>query len=94
MRVQVNGTSLFVDVEGTALEPDGYAMREKPTLLLLRPPGGVRPLGPLHPGHRGQPVLPPAALLHHRLTSPERQRHVGGGKATEPVWRAPAMNPP
>ncbi|MEV0308198.1 alpha/beta fold hydrolase [Nonomuraea fuscirosea] len=35
MRVQVNGTSLYVDVEGTALEPDGYAMRDKPTLLLL-----------------------------------------------------------
>jgi hypothetical protein len=35
MRVQVNGTSLYVDIEGAALEPDGYTMREKPTLLLL-----------------------------------------------------------
>ncbi|MFI7451851.1 alpha/beta fold hydrolase [Nonomuraea sp. NPDC049714] len=35
MRVQVNGTSLYVDVEGAALEPDGYTMRDKPTLLLL-----------------------------------------------------------
>jgi pimeloyl-ACP methyl ester carboxylesterase len=35
MRVQVNDTSLYVDVEGSALEPDGYTMRDKPTLLLL-----------------------------------------------------------
>ncbi|MEV0612587.1 alpha/beta hydrolase [Nonomuraea sp. NPDC050404] len=35
MRVQVNGTSLYVDVEGASLEPDGYTMREKPTVLLL-----------------------------------------------------------
>ncbi|MFB4286879.1 alpha/beta fold hydrolase [Nonomuraea sp. ATR24] len=35
MRVQVNGTTLYVDVEGAALEPDGCTMREKPTLVLL-----------------------------------------------------------
>ncbi|WP_049564078.1 alpha/beta fold hydrolase [Nonomuraea sp. SBT364] len=35
MRVPVNGTTLYVDVEGTGLEPDGYTMREKPTLVLL-----------------------------------------------------------
>ena len=35
MRVSVNGTSLFVDVEGAGLVPDGITMRERPTLVLL-----------------------------------------------------------
>ena len=35
MRVLVNGVRLFFDVEGGSLVPDGPAMREKPTLLLL-----------------------------------------------------------
>jgi len=35
MFVSVNGVRLFVDVEGAGLVPDGVAMREKPTLLLL-----------------------------------------------------------
>src|SRR5262245_1587950 len=35
MRVLVNGVRLFFDVEGVSLVPDGPAMREKPTLLLL-----------------------------------------------------------
>ena len=35
MHVLVNGVRLFFDVEGTGLVPDGPAMREKPTLLLL-----------------------------------------------------------
>jgi proline iminopeptidase len=35
MRVLVNGVRLFFDVEGGKLVPDGPAMREKPTLLLL-----------------------------------------------------------
>lgn len=35
MRVSVNGTSLFVDIEGAGLVPDGDTMREKPTLVLL-----------------------------------------------------------
>lgn len=35
MRVTVNGVSLFFDVEGAKLVPDGPRMREKPTLLLL-----------------------------------------------------------
>src|SRR5258708_40285797 len=35
MHVQVNGVRLFFDVEGAKLVPDGAAMREKPTLLLL-----------------------------------------------------------
>jgi pimeloyl-ACP methyl ester carboxylesterase len=35
MHVQVNGVSLFVDVEGAKFVPDGPAMRERPTLLLL-----------------------------------------------------------
>jgi proline iminopeptidase len=35
MHVLVNGVRLFFDVEGARLVPDGAAMREKPTLLLL-----------------------------------------------------------
>jgi proline iminopeptidase len=35
MRVVVNGVRLFFDVEGAGLVPDGAAMREKPTILLL-----------------------------------------------------------
>jgi len=35
VRLLVNGVRLFFDVEGAKLVPDGSAMREKPTLLLL-----------------------------------------------------------
>lgn len=35
MHVAVDGARLYVDIEGSALVPDGAAMREKPTLLLL-----------------------------------------------------------
>jgi pimeloyl-ACP methyl ester carboxylesterase len=35
MHVRVNGVRLFFDVEGASLAPDGPAMREKPTLLML-----------------------------------------------------------
>jgi len=35
MYVLVNGLRLFFDIEGAKLVPDGAAMREKPTLILL-----------------------------------------------------------
>jgi pimeloyl-ACP methyl ester carboxylesterase len=35
MRVDVNGTRLWFDVDGPALVPDGRAMRERPTVVLL-----------------------------------------------------------
>jgi len=35
MHVLVNGVRLFFDVEGARLVPDGPALREKPTLILL-----------------------------------------------------------
>jgi len=36
MRIEIEpGVRLFVDIEGASLVPDGPAMREKPTLLLL-----------------------------------------------------------
>jgi len=35
MHIEVNGTRLFVDIEGPGLVPDGATMREKPTLVLL-----------------------------------------------------------
>jgi pimeloyl-ACP methyl ester carboxylesterase len=43
MHVLVNGVRLFFDVEGAQFVPDGPAMREKPTLLLLHGgPGALR----------------------------------------------------
>ncbi len=41
MRIQVNGVRLFFDVEGAKLVPDGAAMREKETLILLHGAPGV-----------------------------------------------------
>ena len=35
MHITVNGTSLYFDVEGAGLVPDGPTMRQKPTLVLL-----------------------------------------------------------
>ena len=35
MRLSVNDTELYFDVEGPALVPDGPDMRERPTLLFL-----------------------------------------------------------
>jgi proline iminopeptidase len=35
MHVPVNGVKLYFDVEGASLVPEGPAMREKPTLILL-----------------------------------------------------------
>ena len=35
MRVDVNGTGLWFDVDGSALVPDGPEMRERPTVVLL-----------------------------------------------------------
>jgi proline iminopeptidase len=35
MRVAVNGVRLFFDVEGASLLPDGAALRERPTIVLL-----------------------------------------------------------
>jgi proline iminopeptidase len=41
MRIDVNGTRLWFDVEGGALAPDGPSMLERPTLLLIHGgPGG------------------------------------------------------
>lgn len=35
MRIEVNGTQLWFDVEGAALETNGPTMRERPTVVLL-----------------------------------------------------------
>ena len=58
MHVRVNGVRLFFDVEGTGLVPDGPAMREKPTLLLL------------HGGPGAATIDLPARLLWLWPTSP------------------------
>jgi proline-specific peptidase len=41
MHVLVNGVRLFFDVEGSRLVPDGPAMREKPTVVLLHGGPGI-----------------------------------------------------
>ena len=41
MQIEVNGTTLWFDVEGASLVPDGSMMRERPTLVLVHGgPGG------------------------------------------------------
>lgn len=41
MQIEVNGTRLWFDVDGSALVPNGPSMRERPTLLLVHGgPGG------------------------------------------------------
>jgi len=35
MRVRANGTTLFFDVEGASVVPDGLRMRERPTIIAL-----------------------------------------------------------
>ncbi len=35
MRIQVNGTHLYFDVDGAGLVPDGPVMRERPTVVLV-----------------------------------------------------------
>ena len=41
MRIEVNGVSLFFDIEGAKFVPDGPIMREKPTLILLHGAPGL-----------------------------------------------------
>ena len=40
MKVAVDGTRLFVDLDGPALVPEGPAMRQRPTVILLHPGPG------------------------------------------------------
>jgi pimeloyl-ACP methyl ester carboxylesterase len=42
MRIDVNGTRLWFDVDGSALVPDGSELRQRPTIVLVHGgPGGV-----------------------------------------------------
>ena len=41
MRININGARLFFDVEGSKLAPDGPAMREKPSLILIHGAPGL-----------------------------------------------------
>ena len=41
MRIDINGARLFFDVEGSKLVPDGAAMREKPSLILIHGAPGL-----------------------------------------------------
>ncbi|HYN68633.1 MAG TPA: hypothetical protein VEX41_00290 [Candidatus Eisenbacteria bacterium] len=35
MHIEVNGTRLWFDVEGTSLIPDGARMQQRPTIVLI-----------------------------------------------------------
>src|ERR1043166_6824598 len=65
MHVLVNGVRLFFDVEGAKLAPDGPAMREKPTLLLLHGgPGSDHSL--LKPAYSALADVAQVIYLDHR----------------------------
>ena len=65
MHVLVNGVRLFFDVEGGKLVPDGPAMREKPTLLLLHGgPGSDHSL--LKPAYSALADVAQVVYLDHR----------------------------
>lgn len=65
MHVLVNGVRLFFDVEGAKLVPDGPAMREKPTLLLLHGgPGSDHSL--LKPAYSALADVAQVIYLEHR----------------------------
>jgi proline iminopeptidase len=65
MHVLINGVRLFFDVEGGKLVPDGPAMREKPTLLLLHGgPGSDHSL--LKPAYSALADVAQVIYLDHR----------------------------
>jgi pimeloyl-ACP methyl ester carboxylesterase len=65
VHVLVNGVRLFFDVEGGKLVPDGPAMREKPTLLLLHGgPGSDHSL--LKPAYSALSDVAQVIYLDHR----------------------------
>jgi pimeloyl-ACP methyl ester carboxylesterase len=65
MHVRVNGVRLFFDVEGAKLAPDGPAMREKPTLLLLHGgPGSDHSI--YKPAYSGLADIAQIIYLDHR----------------------------
>jgi proline iminopeptidase len=65
MHVIVNGVRLFFDVEGASLAPDGPAMREKPTLLMLHGgPGADHSI--YKPDYSGLAEVAQIVYLDHR----------------------------
>ena len=65
MRVQVGDIKLFFDVEGAKLRPDGAAMREVPTVLLLHGgPGGDH--AGFKPGYGALADIAQVIYLDHR----------------------------
>ena len=65
MHVRVNGVRLFFDVEGLSLVPDGPAMREKPTLLMLHGgPGSDHSI--YKPDYAGLADIAQVVYLDHR----------------------------
>ena len=77
MRIQVDDVKLFFDVEGAKLRPDGSAMRQVPTLLLLH-----------YRRHLGESRLE-ARMVEARTTMQEQQRrHLAHRRSVRPEFRS------
>ena len=93
MRVLVNGVRLFFDVEGAKLVPDGPAMREKPTLLLLHGgPGFDHSI--YKPAYSAladvaQIIYSIIAAMDEARTAPERGGTWGNGATTSALSATP-----
>ena len=82
MHITVNGARLFFDVDGAGLVPDGPAMRQRPTLVLLHggPGGDHSTFKPAFDGLRDVAQLDPEfqqRLLRARVQRVEGQRVAG-----------------
>lgn len=62
MKIAVNGTELFFDVDGAAVAPEGPWMRERPTVLLLPTSPGID--HSLYKGHIGPALAGLAQVVY------------------------------
>ena len=77
VKLAVNGTELFFDVDGAALAPAGPWMRERPTVVLLPTSPGID--HPLQGAHRAGVGRGGAGdLSRHARLRPERLGRAGG----------------
>lgn len=65
MKIAVNGTELFFDVDGAAVAPEGPWMRERPTVLLLPTSPGID--HSFYKGHIGPALAEVAQVIYLSL---------------------------